>query len=445
MRPHFELLTTDGAARLGRLTLAHGQIDTPAFMPVGTYGTVKAMTPEELEGLGAQIVLGNTFHLMLRPGSDIVDAHGGLHRFMNWKHPILTDSGGFQVFSLKSLRKITEEGVQFRSPIDGSEVRLNPEDSMDVQLKLRSDIAMALDDCTPYPATEKQARDSMERSMRWAVRSHAHYYGGAQLARAVEAVADGGRGDSGTSGGPPGGVGSGTSGGPPGGVGSGTSGGLPGGVGSGTSDGLPGGVGSGTSDGPPGGLFGIVQGGMHTNLRLASLEALLKLDLPGLAVGGLAVGEPEEDRLRVLEATVPHMPVDRPRYLMGVGRPEDIVAAVLRGIDMFDCVMPTRHARNGHLFTSTGVINIRNAAHQADLGPIDPDCSCYTCRNYTRSYLRHLDRCNEILGSRLNTIHNLHFYLDLMRSIRGAIAAGRLTPWAEGYLSLRRAAAGAVA
>lgn len=346
-------------------------------MPVGTYGTVKAMTPEELEGLGAQIVLGNTFHLMLRPGADIVDAHGGLHRFMNWKHPILTDSGGFQVFSLKSLRKITEEGVQFRSPIDGSEVRLNPEDSMDVQLKLRSDIAMALDDCTPYPATEKQARDSMERSMRWAVRSYAHYYRGAQP--------------------------------------------------------------------PPGGLFGIVQGGMHTHLRLASLEALLKLDLPGLAVGGLAVGEPEEERIKVLESTVPHMPVDRPRYLMGVGRPEDIVAAVLRGIDMFDCVMPTRHARNGHLFTSTGVINIRNAAHQADLGPIDPDCSCYTCRNYTRSYLRHLDRCNEILGSRLNTIHNLHFYLDLMRSIRGAIAAGRLTPWADGYLSLRRAAAGAVA
>jgi queuine tRNA-ribosyltransferase len=366
-------------------------------MPVGTYGTVKAMTPEELEGLGAQIVLGNTFHLMLRPGSDIVDAHGGLHRFMHWNHPILTDSGGFQVFSLKSLRKITEEGVQFRSPIDGSEVRLNPEDSMEVQLKLRSDIAMALDDCTPYPATEKQARDSMERSMRWAARSHAHYYGGAQLARGVGAVAESG------------------------------------------------GIGSGTSDGPPGGLFGIVQGGMHTNLRLASLEALLKLDLPGLAVGGLAVGEPEEERIRVLESTVPHMPVDRPRYLMGVGRPEDIVAAVLRGIDMFDCVMPTRHARNGHLFTSTGVINIRNAAHQADLGPIDPDCTCYTCRNYTRSYLRHLDRCNEILGSRLNTIHNLHFYLDLMRSIRGAIAAGRLTPWAEGYLSLRRAAAGAVA
>jgi queuine tRNA-ribosyltransferase len=370
LRPKFELLATDGVARLGRLTLAHGVVETPAFMPVGTYGTVKAMTPEELEGLGAQIVLGNTFHLMLRPGSEIVDAHGGLHGFMHWAHPILTDSGGFQVFSLKSLRKITEEGVRFRSPIDGSDVRLTPEDSMEVQLKLRSDIAMALDDCTPYPATEAQARESMERSMRWAARSHAHYY----------------------------------------------------------------------KDEPPGGLFGIVQGGMHDALRLASLEALMRLDFPGLAVGGLAVGEPEEERLRILETTVPHMPKDRPRYLMGVGRPEDIVAAVLRGIDMFDCVMPTRHARNGHLFTSTGVINIRNAAHQADLGPIDPDCACYTCRNYTRSYLRHLDRCNEILGSRLNTIHNLYFYLELMRTLRAQIADGRLTSWAAGYLTRRRLA-----
>ena len=376
MRPKFELLTTDGQARLGHLTLAHGVVETPAFMPVGTYGTVKAMTPEELEGLGTQILLGNTFHLMLRPGADIVDAHGGLHGFMHWNRPILTDSGGFQVFSLRSLRKITEEGVRFRSPIDGSEVRLTPEDSMEVQLKLRSDIAMALDDCTPFPATEAQARESMERSMRWAARSHAHYYG---------------------------------------------------------------------NDAPPGGLFGIVQGGMHAALRLASLEALLRLDWPGLAVGGLAVGEPEEERLRILETTVPHMPRDRPRYLMGVGRPEDLVASVLRGIDIFDCVMPTRHARNGHLFTSTGVINIRNAAHQADLGPIDPACSCYTCRNYSRAYLRHLDRCNEILGSRLNTIHNLHFYLDLMRTLRSEIAAGRLTAWAQGYLAARQAATSAVA
>jgi queuine tRNA-ribosyltransferase len=375
VRPKFELQATEGAARLGRLTLTHGVVETPAFMPVGTYGTVKAMTPEELEGLGAHICLGNTFHLMLRPGADIVDLHGGLHRFMHWSHPILTDSGGFQVFSLKSLRKITEEGVRFRSPIDGSDVRLTPEDSMEVQLKLRSDIAMALDDCTPYPATESEARESMERSMRWAARSYARYYRERPDADAME---------------------------------------------------------------PPGGLFGIVQGGMHTVLRLASLEALTQLDFPGFAVGGLAVGEPEEERLRVLESVVPHMPTDRPRYLMGVGRPEDIVAAVLRGIDMFDCVMPTRHARNGHLFTATGVINIRNSAHQADLGPIDPECGCYTCRNYTRSYLRHLDRCNEILGSRLNTIHNLHFYLDLMRSIRSAIAEGRLTSWAVAYLASRQ-------
>jgi queuine tRNA-ribosyltransferase len=374
LRPTLELLKTDGAARLGRLTLAHGVVETPAFMPVGTYGTVKAMTPEELEGLGAQIVLGNTFHLLLRPGPDIVAAHGGLHGFMHWSRPILTDSGGFQVFSLKSLRKITEEGVRFRSPIDGSDVRLTPEDSMHVQLKLRSDIAMALDDCTPYPATDAEARESMERSMRWAARSFAHYY------------REG-------------------------------------------------------SSGPPGGLFGIVQGGMHPSLRLASLEALTGLDFPGYAVGGLAVGEPEEERLRILEAVVPHMPKDRPRYLMGVGRPEDIVAAVLRGIDMFDCVMPTRHARNGHLFTSTGVINIRNSVHQADLSPVDPACTCYTCRNYSRSYLRHLDRCNEILGSRLNTIHNLHFYLDLMRSIRGAIAQGRLASWAADYLGSRAAEA----
>jgi queuine tRNA-ribosyltransferase len=393
VRPKLEVLKTDGAARLGRLTLTHGVVETPAFMPVGTYGTVKAMTPEELEGLGAHICLGNTFHLMLRPGADIVDLHGGLHRFMHWSHPILTDSGGFQVFSLKSLRKITEEGVRFRSPIDGSDVRLTPEDSMDVQLKLRSDIAMALDDCTPYPATESEARESMERSMRWAARSHAHYY--RERPRTDLGGADPGANSADTA-----------------------------------------------APHPPGGLFGIVQGGMHAALRLASLEALTQLDFPGFAVGGLAVGEPEEERLRVLETVVPHMPTDRPRYLMGVGRPEDIVAAVLRGIDMFDCVMPTRHARNGHLFTAMGVINIRNSAHQTDLGPIDPECGCYTCRNYTRSYLRHLDRCNEILGSRLNTIHNLHFYLDLMRSIRSAIAEGRLTSWAASYLASRQKSEG---
>jgi queuine tRNA-ribosyltransferase len=371
MTAEFTLLGTHGAARRGRLQLAHGAVETPAFMPVGTYGTVKAMTPEELEGLGADIVLGNTFHLMLRPGKEIVRAHGGLHGFMHWKRPILTDSGGFQVFSLESLRKITEEGVQFRSPIDGSAVRLTPEDSMDVQLALGSDIAMALDDCTPFPATEKQARDSMERSMRWAVRSHSHYYGAGSKQAGMEA--------------------------------------------------------------PPGELFGIVQGGMHLPLRLASLEELLKLPWKGLAVGGLAVGEPEEDRLRVLEGLLPHMPADKPRYLMGVGRPRDIVAAVLRGIDMFDCVMPTRHARNGHLFTSQGVVNIRNAAHQSDLGPLDPACACYTCRNFSRAYLRHLDRCNEILGARLNTIHNLHFYLELMRRLRAGIEAGNLEPVLRDY------------
>jgi queuine tRNA-ribosyltransferase len=365
MTARFTLLGTlpDGAARRGRLELAHGAVETPAFMPVGTYGTVKAMTPEELEGLGADIVLGNTFHLMLRPGNAVLRAHGGLHGFMHWRRPILTDSGGFQVFSLESLRKITEEGVQFRSPIDGSAVRLTPEDSMDTQWALGSDIAMALDDCTPYPATERQARDSMERSMRWAERSHTHYY----------------------------------------------------------------------RDPPAGELFGIVQGGMHLNLRLASLEALSKLPWKGFAVGGLAVGEPEEERLRVLEGLLPHMPADRPRYLMGVGRPRDIVAAVLRGIDMFDCVMPTRHARNGHLFTSQGVVNIRNAAHQADTGPLDPACACYTCRNFSRAYLRHLDRCNEILGARLNTIHNLHYYLELMRRIRAGIEAGSLADVVSAY------------
>ncbi len=370
MNPTVTVRSSDGAARVGSLVTAHGVVETPAFMPVGTYGTVKAMTPEELEGLGAQIILANTFHLLLRPGPEIIAAHGGLHRFMHWPHPLLTDSGGFQVFSLRSLRRISEEGVRFRSPVDGREVRLTPEDSMDVQLALRSDIAMALDDCTPYPATEAAARASMERSMRWAARSHAHYY------RAAAAA-------------------------------------------------------------PPGGLFGIVQGGMHLPLRLASLEALLRLPWPGIAVGGLAVGEGEEERLAVLETLVPQIPADRPRYLMGVGRPEDIVAAVLRGVDMFDCVMPTRHARNGHLFTATGVINIRNSAYAADLAPVDESCDCYTCRHFSRAYLRHLDRCNEILGSRLNTIHNLHFYIGLLRALRAAIAAGRVADWARGFIAGR--------
>jgi queuine tRNA-ribosyltransferase len=375
VKPIFAIHATDGAARTGHLLTAHGRVDTPAFMPVGTYGTVKAMTPEELTGLGAEIVLGNTFHLMLRPGAAVIERHGGLHRFMGWSHAILTDSGGFQVFSLATLRKISEEGVTFRSPVDGAEVRLRPEDSMDVQLALRSDIAMVLDDCTPFPATEEEARASMERSMRWALRSHTHYY----------------RRD------------------------------------------------------PPGGIFGIVQGGMFPSLRSASLAALLQTEWAGLALGGLAVGEPEEVRLQVLDDIIPQMPAALPRYLMGVGRPEDIVAAVARGIDLFDCVIPTRHARNGHLFTSTGSINIRNASHEQDLGPIDETCTCYTCRNFTRAYLKHLDRCKEILGARLNTIHNLHVYLSLMRSLREAIAAGCLASFAARYLGERRRAADAVA
>lgn len=372
MNPVFRIAAQDGPARVGRLQTAHGPVETPAFMPVGTYGTVKAMTPEELRVLGAQIILGNTFHLLLRPGTAVIAAHGGLHGFMHWDGPILTDSGGYQVFSLQSLRRLGEEGVQFRSPVDGREIHLTPEAAMETQLALRSDIAMALDDCTAHPATEAQARASMERSMRWAVRSHQRYYAG------------------------------------------------------------PG--------EPPGGLFGIVQGGMHAPLRSASLEALLRLPWPGLAIGGLAVGESEAERTGILAGLVPLMPAALPRYLMGVGRPEDIVVAVLHGVDMFDCVMPTRHARNGHLFTAQGVLNIRNSAHQQDLGPIDPACSCYTCRHYSRAYLRHLDRCNEILGARLNTIHNLHFYLQLMAALRGAIRAGQLQQWARQFLAGRLAA-----
>ena len=369
MKLRFEVLHRDGAARAARLTLPHGVVDTPAFMPVGTYGTVKGMVPEALEALGAQIVLGNTFHLALRPGAEIVRLHqDGLHGFMGWQRPILTDSGGFQVFSLATLRKISEAGVRFRSPVDGAEVFMGPEESMDVQRSLGSDIAMAFDDCTAFPATERQARESMERSMRWAGRGHARYY----------------------------------------------------------------------RDQPPGDLFGIVQGGMYEALRSASLEALQRRDWPGLAIGGLAVGEPEEERLRVLEHTLPLMPADRPRYLMGVGYPHDIVAAVQRGVDMFDCVMPTRHARNGHLFTSGGVINIRNACFQQDTGPLDPECACSTCQRFTRAYLRHLDRCGEMLGVILGTVHNLHFYLELMRRIRTAIAAGTLAGLATRIMAIPR-------
>jgi queuine tRNA-ribosyltransferase len=368
----FELLAQDGAARRGRLDFARGSVQTPAFMPVGTYGTVKAMTPEDLEQVGAEIILGNTFHLYLRPGLEVIEAHRGLHDFMHWQRPILTDSGGFQVFSLAEMRKLTEQGVRFRSPIDGAEVFLSPEESMRIQRTLRSDIAMSFDECTAYPATENQARDSMELSMRWAERGFREYYreepGGLQA---------------------------------------------------------------------PGTLFGIVQGGVHGALRLASLAALEKIGFEGLAVGGLAVGESQHEREQVLEGLLPHMPRDKPRYLMGVGRPEDILEAVRRGIDMFDCVMPTRHARNAHLFTRSGVLNIRNAAHQKDTGPVEEGCGCYTCRNYSRSYLRHLDKCGEILGSHLNTIHNLFFYERLMAEIRAAIVAGTLEAYAANFYALQ--------
>ena len=359
----FNLLAQDGAARRGRLEFPRGTVETPAFMPVGTYGTVKAMTPEDLEAIGTEIVLGNTFHLYLRPGLEVIQAHNGLHRFMHWKRPILTDSGGFQVWSLAEMRKITEEGAHFRSPVDGAAVFLSPEESMRIQRALASDIAMSFDECTPYPATLEQARTSMELSMRWALRGFREYY----------------------------------------------------------------------RDEPPGTLFGIVQGGIHTELRLESLAALEQIGFAGLAVGGLAVGEPEAERQQVLEQLMPHMPESKPRYLMGVGRPEDIIEAVRRGIDMFDCVMPTRHARNAHLFTRTGVINIRNAAHSQDTGPIEEGCTCYTCLNYSRSYLRHLDKCGEILGSHLNTIHNLFFYQRLMMEIRAAIVAGTFERYAAEF------------
>ncbi len=359
----FDLLASDGGARRGRLHLRRGTVETPVFMPVGTYGTVKAMTPEELTGLGAEIVLGNTFHLMLRPGTAVIRAHGGLHRFMHWAGPILTDSGGFQVFSLSELRKLSEEGVRFRSPVNGDPVFLSPEISMQVQTDLDSDVVMAFDECPPYPATEAQARESMELSMRWARRSR----------DAFGAL------------------------------------------------------------GNPNALFGIVQGGTHAGLRLESAAVLREIGFDGYAVGGLAVGEPAEERNAVLDVLGPALPGDRPRYLMGVGTPSDIVEAVRRGIDMFDCVMPTRNARNGHLFTSQGIVKIRNAAHHEDTGPLDPACGCYTCRNYSRAYLRHLDRCNEILGARLGTIHNLHYYLGLMRRIRAAIERREFERFAAGF------------
>jgi len=362
---HFECLSNDGPARCGRLTFGRGVVETPAFMPVGTYGTVKAMTPEELAGIGARIILGNTFHLMLRPGVEIIRGHGGLHGFMHWDGPILTDSGGFQVFSLGDLRKIAEGGVHFKNPIDGSPVFLSPEVSLAVQRGLGSDIVMIFDDCTPYPASEERARASMELSLRWAARSR-------------EAHADN-----------------------------------------------------------PAALFGIVQGGMYERQREASLAGLTEIGFDGYAVGGLSVGEPEEDRLRVLNFLAERLPADRPRYLMGVGTPEDIIAAVRRGIDMFDCVLPTRNARNGFLFTHAGVVKIRNARYKSDDGPLDPRCNCYTCSNYSRAYLHHLQKCKEILGSRLNTIHNLYYYQEVMRGLRGAIAGRDLAGFERDFHTLR--------
>ncbi len=361
----FNLLNNDGAARRGRLIFARGVIETPVFMPVGTYGTVKAMTPDELEGMGAEIILGNTFHLMLRPGMDVIKAHGDLHDFMQWQKPILTDSGGFQVFSLGALRKITEQGVTFKSPVNGSRIFMGPEESMQVQRDLGSDIVMIFDECTPYPATEKEAAESMRLSLRWAERSKdAH-------------------GDNSSA------------------------------------------------------LFGIVQGGMYADLREESIAGLTEIGFDGYAIGGLSVGEPKEEMLATLDDLQAKMPVDKPRYLMGVGTPEDLVEAVRRGIDMFDCVMPTRNARNGHIFTRTGVIKIRNSQYQFDTRPLDESCRCYTCRHYSRSYLRHLDKCREMLGSRLNTLHNLYYYQELMAGMRTAIAEQTFDAFVAEFYQLR--------
>ena len=374
----FDLLATDAGARRGRLRLAHGTVDTPAFMPVGTYGAVKSMTPRDLEELDAQIVLGNTFHLWLRPGLDVIARHGGLHRFMGWQRPILTDSGGFQVFSLDRLRKISEEGVHFASPVNGDRLFLTPEESMRIQHVLDSDVAMIFDECTPYEvegsaATHAHAAKSMRLSLRWAARSRAEF------------------------------------------------------------DRL--------AEGKPrrNALFGIVQGGMYEDLRDESLGGLAGIGFDGYAIGGLSVGEPKAEMLRILAHSAPRLPADRPRYLMGVGTPEDLLDGIAAGIDMFDCVLPTRNARNGWLFTANGDIKLRNARYRDDTAPLDPDCSCYTCRNFSRAYLHHLQRVNEITGSRLATIHNLHYYLQLMRGARAAIEAGRFGDYAA-TVRQRRAA-----
>tara|TARA_B110000093_G_scaffold31014_1_gene31494 strand:+ start:255 stop:1379 length:1125 start_codon:yes stop_codon:yes gene_type:complete len=357
----FEVSATDGKARRGEMTFPRGKVQTPAFMPVGTYGTVKGMLPKDIVEIGAEMILGNTFHLMLRPGTEVVKAHGDLHDFTQWHGPILTDSGGFQVFSLGDMRKISEEGVKFQSPIDGSAVFMDPEKSIQVQHDLGSDVVMIFDECTPYPATVKEASDSMQLSLRWA-------------ARCKDAHGDN-----------------------------------------------------------PSALFGIVQGGMHESLREESLKGLVEIGFDGYAIGGLSVGEPKEDMIRVLDHLADTMPADRPRYLMGVGKPADLVEGVRRGVDMFDCVMPTRNARNGHLFTSAGVIKIRNARHRYDTAPLDVECDCYTCSHFSRGYLHHLEKCGEMLSAQLNTIHNLRYYQTLMAALRDAIAEGRLETFIEEF------------
>lgn len=361
----FDLKTSDGKARRGTVSFPRGDIQTPAFMPVGTYGTVKGMLPRDVKELGAEIILGNTFHLWLRPGNKIIKELGGLHQFMQWDKPILTDSGGFQVFSLGKMRKITEHGVTFRSPVNGDKVELTPEISMEIQRDLGSDIVMIFDECTPYPATVKEAKDSMEMSLRWAQRSKdAH-------------------GDN------------------------------------------------------PSALFGIIQGGMYEDLRDVSLAGLTDIGFDGYAIGGLSVGEPKEDMVRILDHLAHKMPADKPRYLMGVGKPEDLVEGVRRGIDMFDCVMPTRNARNGHLFIDTGVLKLRNAVNKTDNSPVDPTCDCYTCQNFSRAYLHHLDKCKEILGCTLNTIHNLHFYQTVMAGLRKSLEEGTFTAFVEDFYAKR--------
>ncbi len=370
----FKVTAVDRVARVGRITLAHGTVDTPAFMPVGTYGTVKAMSPAELKEIGAQIILGNTFHLWLRPGLEVIAAHGGLHRFMGWDGPLLTDSGGFQVFSLGVLRKISEEGVRFQSPVNGDACFLTPEESMRIQRVLNSDIVMVFDECTPYPASPDEARASMELSLRWAERSKREFNAGASAAE---------------------------------------------------------------SNGNA--LFGIVQGGMYEALRDRSLAGLTANGFDGYAIGGLSVGEPKHDMRRILDHTAQQLPADKPRYLMGVGTPEDIVAAVASGIDMFDCVLPTRNARNGWIFTRHGTLKLRNAQYRDDVAPLDAACGCYTCRNFTRAYLHHLQKVNEILGARLNTWHNLHYFLELMHGLREAIAQRRLADFVAEFERMRAA------